>query len=445
MGLGKTVSVLTALDALDIIGDIDGPILILAPLRVAKNTWPSEIAKWDHLSNFRVSAMVGSEGKRRQALHVEADIYTINYDNIPWLVEYCRKHFGTWPFKIIVADESTKLKGFRTKQGTQRAKMLAQVAHEHVDRFIELTGTPAPNGLKDLWGQLWFLDIGKRLGRSFTAFKDRWFTTSLYTRATEPRTHAQEEIQRAVGDICLSLDAADYFDLEEPIHNTLYVDLPPTAQKKYDEMEAEMFTQLQDEYDATHEIEAFNAAARTQKCLQLASGAAYTGYVETGNGRKYTGWMNVHNAKMEALGDVMEEAAGAPVLVAYEFKSDKERILKAFPTSRFLDADPKTEDEWNEGRIPMLVAHPKSAGHGLNLQHGGHHLVFFSHTWDLELYLQIIERIGPVRQMQSGYKRPVFIHSIVARGTVDELVMARRESKKEVQDILLEALKRRMT
>lgn len=445
MGLGKTVAVLTALDGLDMMGKINGSILVLAPLRVAKSTWPKELAKWDHLKYFTMSVIAGSsEGQRRKALHTKADIYTINYENTVWLINYCRDILGYWPFETIIADESTKLKGFRTKQGAKRAKALAQKAHDPTKRFIELTGTPAPNGLKDLWGQLWFIDAGRRLGRSYSAFCQRWFCKTFDGYGLEPLKFTQEEIQTQVKDVCLSLDAADYFDLEEPIHNTIYVDLPPRARTKYDEMEKEMFTELEDEYRTKHTIEAFNAAARTMKCSQIASGAAYTNYVENANGvKKPTGWTFVHDEKIEALKDIIEEAAGAPVMVAYHFRSDLARILKAFPTARVLDSKPETEDDWNEGKIPILVAHPESASHGLNLQHGGNILAFFSHTWNLEHFMQMIERIGPVRQMQSGYNRPVFLHYIVARDTVDEMVMLRRETKREVQDILLEAVKRR--
>lgn len=443
MGLGKTVAVLTALDCLNLIGDVKGPVLVLAPLRVAKSTWPKELAKWDHL-HFTMSTIVGTESQRRSALHTKADIYTINYDNLVWLIDYCRTVLEYWPFEVIVADESTKLKGFRTRQGAKRAKALAQRAHDPTKRFIELTGTPAPNGLKDLWGQLWFIDAGRRLGRSYSAFMQRWFHKSFDGYGIEPLKFAQDEIQAQVKDVCLSLDAADYFDLKEPIHNTIYIDLPTRARARYDEMEKEMFTELEDEYNTKHKIEAFNAAVRTIKCSQLASGATYINYVESASGvKKPTGWAVVHDEKIEALKDVIEEAAGAPVMVAYHFRSDLARILKAFPTARILDSKPETEDEWNAGKIPILVAHPESASHGLNLQHGGNILVFFSHTWNLEHFMQMIERIGPVRQMQSGYNRPVFLHYIVARNTVDEMVMLRRETKREVQDILLEAVKRR--
>lgn len=438
MGMGKTSATLTALNPMLMTGEADSPILVIAPLRVAVSTWPDEVKKWQHLNHLEVIPIVGNIGQRKSALCTGewSDIYTVNYENIPWLITFCAKELGYWPFRTVVLDESTKIKGYRKRKGTKRAQFLSRVAHHHIDRIIELTGTPSPNGLKDLWGQLWFLDMGARLGRTWTTFKDKWFKQSYDGFSIEPLPHAQDQIQSAVSDICLSLDPKDYFDLEEPITNTIYVDLPDKARKKYQEMEAEMFTLLEDDFETNHQVEAVNAAARTQKCLQLASGAAYVG-----EDRKQ--WATVHNEKIEALKDVVEEAAGAPILVAYHFKSDLARLKKAFPKGRVLDKDPQTLRDWNEGKIPIMFAHPASAGHGLNLQDGGNILVFFSHTWNLEEFLQIMERIGPVRQKQAGHDRPVFVHYIVARGTVDELVMQRRVDKREVQDILLEAVKRR--
>lgn len=426
MGLGKTVETLTTLASLDLVEP--GPALVCAPLRVAQSTWPDEAAKWDHLAGFEVVPIVGSVEQRRAALRRRADVFTTNYEQLPWLVEELRG--ACWPFRKIVADESTRLKGFRLRQGTQRAKALAKVAHEHCARWINLTGTPAPNGLQDLWGQTWFLDQGQRLGRTFDGFSQRWFRPSHTGYGTEPLGHAQREIEERLGDICLSLDARDHFDLADPIVNTIRVELPAKARALYRDMEREMFAQI-----GEHEVEAFSAAARTIKCLQIANGAAYVD--ETA-----TKWVEVHDAKLQALDSIVAEACGAPVLVAYHFKSDLARLLRAFPKGRHLDKDPQTIRDWNAGRIPLLFAHPASAGHGLNLQDGGNILAIFGHWWDLEQYQQIVERIGPTRQAQAGHKRPVFIHHIVAADTVDELVMARRESKREVQDLLLEAMKK---
>lgn len=311
------------------------------------------------------------------------------------------------------------------------------MAHSHVTRFIELTGTPAPNGLPDLWGQAYFLDKGVRLGRSFNAFKSRWFQSiqlgaDRHAVRLEPLPFAQAQIEAALRDICLSLDAKDYFDIAAPITNVMRVELPAKARQLYRAMEKEMFLTL----DSGHDIEAFEAASKTLKCLQLASGAIYH---EAGNDAFY----EVHDAKLQALESIVEEAAGMPVLVAYHFKSDLARLTQAFPKGRALDANPQTIRDWNAGKIPILFAHPASAGHGLNLQDGGNILVFFSHWWDLEQFQQILERIGPTRQAQAGHDRPVFVHYIVAADTVDELVMERRDSKRAVQDLLIEAMKRR--
>lgn len=430
MGMGKTVSTLTALDMLELVEP--GPTLVIAPLRVASSTWPDEAKKWTHLRNIEVSAVVGNPDERRAALRRPASVYTTNYEQLPWLVE----HYGDkWPFKKIVADESTKLKGFRLRQGTQRAQALGKVAHKYATRFIELTGTPSPNGLQDLWGQAWFLDGGVRLGRSYQSFIDRWFRSEQvgsdrHAVRLEPLPFAREQIEDKLRDICISLDPRDYFNIDEPIVNVIRVELPAKARQLYRDMEREMFMEI----DGS-EVEAFNAASKTIKCLQLANGAVYTD-------ESCTKFSEVHDVKLQALEEIVEEAAGMPVLVAYHFKSDLARLLKAFPRGRVLDADPQTIRDWNAGKIPVLFAHPASAGHGLNLQDGGNILAFFGHWWNLEEYQQIVERIGPTRQAQAGHDRPVFIHHIVAAGTVDELVMARRDSKRAVQDLLLEAMKK---
>ena len=424
MGMGKTVSTLNALDIKQLVDD--QPVLVLAPLRVATTTWPDEARKWAHLRHLHVVPIVGNENQRRAALRQDANIFTTNYEQLPWLVEHYKDR---WPFAEVVIDESTKLKGFRLRQGTQRAKALAQVAHTKVKRITELTGTPSPNGLMDLWGQIWFLDKGERLGRTFDAFKQRWFRAKYDGYGVEALDHAQAQIQAALRDLCLTIEAKDWFDLREPIVNNIYVDLPAKARALYEDMEKRMFMEL-----AGHEVEAFGAAARTVKCLQIANGAAYVG--ETSSE-----WRDIHDAKLDALDEVIEEACGMPVLVAYNFKSDLARLLKAFPKGRKLDSDPQTIKDWNAGKIPVLFAHPASAGHGLNLQDGGNILVFFGHDWNLENRLQIIERIGPTRQMQAGHDRPMFIHNLIARDTVDEMVIERVNTKRETQDILMEAMK----
>jgi SNF2 family DNA or RNA helicase len=434
MGLGKTVSTLTALDFDLAMGG--GPVLVIAPLRVAKNVWGAEAAKWDHLKHLRTVSIVGNAAERKRALHTSADIYTINYDNLPWLVAECGDR---WPFRIVVSDEATRLKGFRLKQGGTRTKALGQVAHTKIERFIELTGTPAPNGLIDLWGQMWFLDGGKRLGHSHQAFMDRWFCLPHKNASKyEPRgDFVNDEIHAMIRDLVVTVRAEDYFDLEAPIVTNIEVEMPVSAMRKYRELEKEMFIELKDTI-ANKTVTAVNMAALTNKCLQLANGAVYVDEEEKSKGPR--AWLPVHDAKIEALRSIVEETNGAPLLVSYEFQSDLARLKRAFPQAVHLDSKKATEDRWNEGKIPMLLAHPASAGHGLNLQHGGNRIVFFGHSWNLELYQQINERLGPVRQMQSGYKRSVFIYHIITAGTLDYEVMVRRQTKRDVQDLLLEKM-----
>lgn len=426
MGTGKSVSTATALEDLSLTEDVY-PVLVIAPLRVARTTWPQEYQKWNHLKHRRVVTICGALKERQAALRMKADVFTVNFEQLEWLVE----HFGDkWPFRTVVVDEATKLKGFRLRQGTRRAKALARVAHTKIKRIILLTGTPSPNGLQDLWGQMWFVDKGDRLGRTFDAFKQRWFRASHTGFGVEATDQAQEQIQSALGDVCITIDAADWFDLKEPIVNVIRVELPPAARVLYKNMEKQMFMDLEGS-----QIEALNAAAKTQKCLQISSGAAY---VDGG-----PQWKKIHDEKLDALEEILEEAAGMPILVSYHFKSDLERLLKRFPQGRHLDKRSETIDDWNAGKIPLLFAHPASAGHGLNLQDGGNILVFFTVNWNLEEHQQIIERIGPVRQLQAGHNRPMFIHFILAADTVDELVLERLQSKREVQDILLSAMRDR--
>jgi SNF2 family DNA or RNA helicase len=428
MGAGKSAAVLTALDQLSMVEDNIFPCLIIAPLRVANSVWKQETEKWSSLSHLKMSVVTGPQQQRFSALDAKADIYVTNYDNIQWLEQHTA---ARWPFKTIVADELTRLKGYRNRQGTMRARALAKMCQLHCKRFIGLTGTPAPNGLKDLWGQLWFLDGGERLGRTYTAFEQRWFQRGWDGYSLQPLPHAQKEIQEKISDICLSVDPKDYFDLKAPIETDVFVELPPDARKLYKEMETKMFMEIEKE-----PIEAFNAASRTNKCSQLANGAVY--YEE--NSKDYK---EVHDEKIKALEEIVEEAAGAPILVAYNFRSDLERLKKAFPQGKALDKKSETIAQWNKGSIPILFAHPASAGHGLNLAKGGNVIVFYGLTWGMEEHTQIIERIGPVRQLQEGLDRNVFIYRILARNTIDEDMLERLKTKESVQNVLLKAMKRR--
>jgi hypothetical protein len=746
MGMGKTAATLTALENLYLSGSETKPTLVLAPLRVAQSTWPDEALKWNHLRNIEVQPVIGTAKARMAALkNTHASVFTVNYDNLVWLVDILG---DSWPFGTIIADESTRLKSFRLRKGGKRTAALAKIAHKSVHRWVNLTGTPSPNGLMDLWGQAWFVDQGERLGRTHNAFTSRWFNRIQFPGQQwskfEPLGFAHLQIQLALSDVTLSLNPSDWFDIEKPIHNVINVELPPKARAHYQAMEKELFLKLGDSA-----IEALNAAAKTIKCLQMCiaenseiltnngwkpiqtvtsddllwDGIAWvthggvinmgikpvvtcwgarmtpdhkvltdkgwkkaediinaqphkgfnrsnfwlpddyqtswkhdnkkkTRYLagkmymwersnsdrsksheykpytpeilrmskrrsasknsrfsrdditsnleyvapnalslrepsqqrleklwrqgnnclptlakvfrklfrgygafmvprsKSGSDRQFKGlfsrklpvgystdakqkstykcdyqhsqrshdgnrscgnfrdknkyasrkniqiqifnkesltpthtakvfditnagprnrfvmrgteepfiahncsgaiysddnhnWTVIHDAKIQALESIVNEAGGMPVLVAYHWKHDLERLLNAFPKGKMLDASPQTLTDWNNGKIPLLFAHPASCGHGLNLQDGGNILVFFSHWWDLEQYQQIIERIGPTRQAQAGHNRPVFIHHIVAKDTLDEVVMKRRNSKRAIQDLLLEAMKRK--
>ena len=437
MGLGKTSATLTAFDLMSVAGEIKGPMLVVAPLRVAQSTWPDEAKKWDHLSGLAVSAIVGSPAERKAALKADANVYTTNYDNVPWLVEELG---NKWPFATVVADESTRLKGFRLRQGTQRAKALGRIAHSKVTRWHNLTGTPAPNGVQDLWGPTWFLDAGQRLGRSYDAFTQRWFRPKRSGFGVEPFPHSQAEIEAKIGDICLSMRAQDYFDLNEPILISVTTRLNKRCRELYEDMEKEFFMQVDG-----HDIEAVNSAAKSQKLLQLASGAVYVDPdVESDENPRSKHWKEVHDDKIQALDSIIAEAAGMPVLVAYHFRSDLARLRRAFPNGRELDKNPQTIRDWNAGKIPILFAHPQSAGHGLNLQDGGNILVIFTPWWDLEQFQQILERIGPVRQLQAGHDRNVFVYTIICEDTMDEVVVARRDGKANIQELFMQRMRRKV-
>jgi len=433
MGMGKSGATLNALHDLQLVEP--DPILITAPLRVAESTWPEEVAKWSQFAGaFDVTPIIG-DGKTRAAALDRAQrvggIATINYENLPWLVERLETQKRRWPFKTVVADELSKLKGFRSRQGTQRAKALASVAHKHVDRFIGLTGTPSPNGLSDLWGQCWFLDGGERLGRTFTAFTQRWFRPTFNGFGIEPLPFAHDEIHERIKDVCLSLNAADWFDLKEPVRNVVQIELPAKARAAYRDMEKQFFAEVDG-----HEVEAFNAASKSMKLLQFTSGAAY---VDETRER----WADIHDAKLVALESVIEEAGGMPVLVLYHFKSSLARLTKAFPGALNVGTSAGLA-EAKKGKGKVWLGHPASMGHGVDgLQYHSNIACFFDLNWNLEEHMQAIERIGPTRQMQAGKDRAVFVHYLVAKDSIDEIVMERLTTKREVQDLLLDALKRR--
>lgn len=435
-GMGKTSITMTFLDHMHNVWGEDAPTLVLAPLRVARDTWANEAEKWEHLAGLTVQPVVGDAKQRAAALRRDAQVYTTNYDNLVWLRKHLEETGQPWPFRTVVADEATKLKSFRLRQGGIRAQALAGVAHKDVRRWINLTGTPASNGLEDLWGQTWFLDAGQRLGRTFSAFRDRWFrpmktgNNSFHQwRAAE---HAADEIHERLADICLTLDPKDWFDLHDPIVNVVEVELPATARVKYREMERELFTMI-----GTTEVEVFNAAAKYGKCLQMANGAVYVDPERYGEGK----WVNVHDEKIDALQELVEATGDDSLLVSYQFKSDFARLRERFPDALDL-SDERDLAAAQAGQGKVWLGHPASMGHGVDgLQEHCNTVVFFAQDPNLEYHDQILERVGPMRQFQAGKDRPVFLHYLVARGTIDELEMTRRKTKRSVQDALMDYMK----
>lgn len=434
MGMGKTVLTMTHLDILHNVAGEDAPTLVLAPLRVARDGWAAEAAKWEHLRGLDVVPVIGDAKQRSRALQQDAQVFAINYDNLVWLRDWFEDNRRAWPFRTVVPDECTKLKSFRLRQGGVRAQALAQIAHKDVRRWINLTGTPASNGLEDLWGQTWFLDAGQRLGRTFSAFRDRWFrpVRAGQFHQWHALPDAAEEIHERLADICLTLDPRDWFDMHEPIVNVIEVDMPASARAKYREMERELFTMVGDT-----EVEAFSAAAKYGKCLQMANGAVYVDPEKYGEGR----WVTVHDEKLDALQELVDNTGDDPLLVSYQFKSDLARMLTRWPDALNM-ADEADMNAAKAGKGKLWLGHPASMGHGVDgLQEHCNTVVFFAQDPNLEYHDQILERVGPMRQLQAGKDRPVFLHYLVARGTIDELEITRRNTKRSVQDALMDYMK----
>lgn len=424
MGLGKTVCALTAVSHLQDRLEVR-KVLVVAPLRVAQMVWQQEAALWKHLQHLRVQLIrdVNPEIRLKQAL-LDADVHVINFDLLVWLVKALD---GKWLWDTVIVDEASKLKN--TKSWRSRALWHVRPLIRH---FKQLTGTPAGNGLLDLYGQVLLLDKGDRLGRTEHQFRQRWFIKQDRDgRVWTPKPGALEFVVDACKDICYSLRAQDYLDLPPLIKNKIYVELPYKAKNQYAKLRRDMYLELE-----AGAVDSVNAAVATGKCQQFANGAVWVG---EGDERK---WQSTHDAKLEALQEVLDNTGGEPVLVAYHYKHDLAKLQKAFPQGELLSPQSEIVDRWNAGKIPLLFAHPASAGHGLNLQWGGRHIAFFSLTWSLEEYEQIIERIGPTRQLQAGLNRTVYVHLIVAKDTVDELIMQRLETRASVQSVLKNAMRR---
>lgn len=418
MGLGKTVITLTALWQL-ILDSFDvSKVLVIAPKRVAEDTWPKELAKWEHLTGLTASLVLGSAAERKAALQRKAFLYIINRENVAWLV---KNHY--WDFDMVVIDE---LSSFKSNKA-ERFKAMKKV-RPMVTRIVGLTGTPAPNTLLDLWPQMYLMDMGQRLGRFIGGFRDRFFLPDKRNReiiySYKPREGAEDAIYALISDICISMKAADYLDMPERIDNRIDVAMSPKERKLYDTFQKDMVLSIGDE-----ELDAVNAAALSNKLLQMANGAVY------GDDKKV---IPIHDRKLDALEDLVEAANGKPLLVAYWYKHDLQRIKARFKNARCIDTA-KDIDDWNAGNIPLALIHPASAGHGLNLQDGGCTIVWFGLTWSLELYQQLNARLW-----RQGQKHTVVIHHIITKGTHDEDVMRALENKDTRQSALIEAVRARI-
>lgn len=420
MGLGKTVSTLTAIDQLMYNTFEVQKVLVIAPLRVAQATWPEEIKKWDHLKRLKISLVLGSAKERQAALQARADIYVINRENVEWLVGL---YGAEWPFDMVVIDELSSFKSSKAK----RFRALRKV-RPAIKRIVGLTGTPASNGLIDLWPQVYLLDQGARLGKTVTGYRSRYFDPGKRNRTVifswDPKPDADKAIYSKLSDLCVSMSAADWLQMPERIDREIKVPLPEAARIDYKRLERDLLLPFAD-----GDITADTRAILSNKLLQLANGAVY----DENHGVK-----EIHQAKLEALDDVIEQANGQPVLVFYSYKHDLARIKERIPSARQLDAEGDIK-AWNQGKIQVLLAHPASAGHGLNLQAGGNIICWFGLTWSLELYQQANARLHRQGQTQS-----VIIHHLIVEGSIDEDVMKALAGKDSSQAALLEAIKARI-
>lgn len=419
MGLGKTVITLTALEDMIYNSFEVGKVLVIAPLRVAEDTWSRESAKWEHLKHLRISKILGTPSQRRAALAAEADIYIINRENVVWLCDELSVA-GGWFFDAVVIDELSSFKSPKAQRFKALRKYITRSR-----RVIGLTGTPAPNGLIDLWSQIYLLDGGERLGRTVTGYRERFFLPDKRNQTTifsyKPKDGADKAIWDRLSDICVSMRAEDWLTLPERIDNVVTVRMTDKQRAAYEKFEREQYIQF-----IEGEVTAVSAAALTNKLLQYSNGAMYKAdgdYIETCEG------------KLDALEDIIEAANGKPVLCFYSYKHDLERIQKRFPNAVKLDNAEDIEN-WNNGEIELMLAHPAGAGHGLNLQAGGNIIVWFGLTWSLELYQQANARL-----YRQGQENAVVIHHLLTEHTVDERVYQSLQGKGEVQDELLDALK----
>ena len=417
MGCGKSVITLTALWELAFDYFDTAKVLVIAPKRVAESTWKNEIEKWEHLKDITYSIVLGSKEQREKALNKKALIYIINRENVPWLIENHK-----WDFDTVVIDE---LSSFKSNKA-QRFKALKKV-RPRLKRIIGLTGTPAPNSLMDLWSEIYLLDMGQRLGRYIGGFRDRFFIPDKRNREVvfsyKPREGAEDKIYELISDICVSMKALDHIKMPELITNNILAEMNSKQMKVYEKFKSDMVLSIEGK-----ELDAVNAAALSNKLLQMANGAVYDDNKSV---------VEIHDKKLDALEDLIEASNGKPVLVAYWYKHDKDRIMKRFQAEEInTTAD---IDKWNKGEMPIALIHPASAGHGRNLQQGGSTVVWFGLTWSLELYQQLNARL-----YRQGQKNTVIIHHLITRGTIDENVIKALEKKDLSQNSLIEAVKWRL-
>ena len=422
----KTVITLTALNDL-IFDELKvSKALVIAPLRVAQVSWPNEVKKWDHLKYLDISVIVGDLKKRKAAINADAQVYIINRENIKWLVEYYDKNGLCWDFDCVIIDE---LSSFKNHQ-SQRFRYLRKI-RPFVKRWVGLTGTPTSNGLIDLWAEIGILDGGERLGRFIGRFRESYFKPGSMNPSTGvvfsyiPRPGAEEKIYERISDITISMKALDYLHLPDCIYVNHEVEMSPAEKKLYDQLKRDLIIPTED-----GDIDAANAASLSNKLLQMSNGAVYDENKEA---------RFIHNHKLEMLEDLIEAANGQPVLIAYWFKHDRSRIMEHLSKAGYEIRDIRSSEDielWNNGSIPVALIHPASAGHGLNIQSGGHILIWFGLTWSLELYQQTNARLW-----RQGQQETVTIHHIVTKNTVDEDVLAALASKDVTQEKLIAAVK----
>jgi SNF2 family DNA or RNA helicase len=417
MGCGKSVITLNAIWLLLFDYFEISKVLVIAPLRVAQDTWSKECEKWEHLNGIRISKVLGSENERRIALMRRADIYIINRENVEWLTKSYK-----WDFDMVVIDELSSFKSHTAK----RFKALRKI-RPAFKRIVGLTGTPAPNSLLDLWSEINLLDMGERLGRFIGGYRNEYFTPDKRNQQVifsyKLKAGADKKIYDRISDICISMKACDYLKMPERINNVVEVELSEAEKALYDKLEEEMLLPFSD-----GDIDAVNAAALSNKLLQIANGAVYD---------EYKAIKVIHSKKLDALEDLIEGANGKPVLVFYNYKHDKSRIIERFGATEILTS--QDISDWNDGKIKIAIAHPASAGHGLNLQAGGSTAIWFSLTWSLELYQQANARLW-----RQGQQNTVIIHHIIAKGTIDEDVIKALYNKEITQSALIEAVKANM-